>query len=244
MPDASFGAAFAAGLFSFVSPCVLPLVPAYLAFLAGVSFEELKDGHHTAEATRKVVLASLAFVLGFSTIFIALGATASVVGQAIAHYFDELAIVAGLIIVILGLHFVGFFRIGWLSREARFHVARKPAGILGAYVVGLAFAFGWTPCVGPVLAAILFIAGVEGTGVRGATLLAVYSAGIGVPFLLAALFSGRFIVWASGFRKQMRRVELTMGGVLIVTGVMFMTGQMPTISNWLLQTFPVFAKIG
>lgn len=244
MPDASFGAAFAAGLLSFVSPCVLPLVPAYLAFLAGVSFEELKGGHHRTEATRKVILASLAFALGFSTIFIALGATASVAGQAIAHYFDALAVVAGLIVVILGLHFIGSFRIGWLSREARFHVVRKPAGILGAYVVGLAFAFGWTPCVGPVLAAILFIAGAEGTAVRGATLLAAYSGGIGVPFLLAALFSGRFIVWASRFSKQMQRVEMTMGGVLLVTGVMFMTGQMATISNWLLETFPVFAKIG
>ena len=151
---------------------------------------------------------------------------------------------ARVIIVILGVHFVGFLRIGWLSREARFHVARKPAGILGAYVVGLAFAFGWTPCVGPVLAAILFVAGAEGTAIKGATLLAAYSGGIGVPFLLAALFSGRFIVWASRFSKQMQRVQMTMGGVLIVTGVMFMTGQMATISNWLLEMFPVFAKIG
>jgi cytochrome c-type biogenesis protein len=136
------------------------------------------------------------------------------------------------------------FRINWLYREARFQVARKPAGILGAYIVGLAFAFGWTPCVGPVLAAILFIAGAESTAAKGAILLAVYSAGIGVPFLLAALFAGRFIGWAARFRKHMHQVEMAMGGILIVTGVLFITGQMATVANWLLETFPVFSKIG
>lgn len=244
MPEASFGGALLAGLLSFVSPCILPIVPAYLAYLAGISFDELINKTQTAQAARRIWLAASAFVLGFSTVFVALGATASVIGQTIARYFDTLAIVAGIIIIALGLHFLGVFRIGWLNREARFHVARKPAGFVGAYIVGIAFAFGWTPCVGPVLAAILFMAGAEQTAVRGAALLAVYSAGIGIPFIAAALFAGPFIRWTARFRGHMHRVELAMGGILIVTGGLFITGQMASISNWLLNTFPAFARLG
>ncbi len=244
MPEASFGGALLAGLLSFVSPCILPIVPAYLAYLAGISFDELINKTQTAQAARRIWLAASAFVLGFSTVFVALGATASVIGQTIARYFDTLAIVAGIIIIVLGFHFLGVFRIGWLNREARFHVARKPAGFVGAYIVGIAFAFGWTPCVGPVLAAILFMAGAEQTAVRGAALLAVYSAGIGIPFIAAALFAGPFIRWAARFRGHMHRVELAMGGILIVTGGLFITGQMASISNWLLNTFPAFSRLG
>jgi cytochrome c-type biogenesis protein len=244
MLEASFGGAFVAGLLSFVSPCVLPIVPAYLAYLAGLSFEELKAENPTTKAARQIAIAAIAFVLGFSTIFIALGATASLIGQTMARYFDTLAVIAGVVIIVLGLHFLGVFRIGWLYREARFQVARKPAGILGAYIVGLAFAFGWTPCVGPVLAAILFMAGAEGTATRGAALLAVYSAGMGIPFIIAALFAGPFIGWAGRFRKQMHRVEMAMGIILIITGILFITGQIATLANWLLETFPVFSKTG
>lgn len=244
MLDVSVGAALLAGLLSFVSPCVLPIVPPYLAWLAGVSFDELRDEAPGAEQRRRVIIAAFAFVLGFATVFIALGATASVIGKTIAQYFDLLAIVAGILIIIMGLHFLGVFRIGMLYREARVQVGRKPAGPLGAYVIGLAFAFGWTPCVGPVLAAILFIAGSEGTALRGAALLGAYSLGIGIPFLLAAIFASRFLGWAARFRKHMRKVEMAMGGLLVITGILFITGQMSAIAYWLLETFPAFQTIG
>jgi cytochrome c-type biogenesis protein len=240
MLDVSVGAALLAGLLSFVSPCVLPIVPPYLAWLAGVSFDELRDEAPGAEQRRRVIIAAFAFVLGFATVFIALGATASVIGKTIAQYFDTLAIVAGVLIIIMGLHFLGVFRIGMLYREARVQVDRKPAGPLGAYVIGLAFAFGWTPCVGPVLAAILFIAGSEGTALRGAALLGAYSLGIGIP----AIFASRFLGWAARFKKHMRKVEMAMGGLLVLTGILFITGQMSAISYWLLETFPAFQTIG
>jgi len=244
MLDANFGGAFIAGLLSFVSPCVLPIVPPYLAYMAGLSFDELKSNERSAAVTRRIAISAFAFVLGFTTVFVALGATASVIGQSIARYFDTLSLIAGFIIIVMGLHFIGVFRIPLLYREARVHVARKPAGILGAYVIGLAFAFGWTPCVGPVLAAILFIAGAEGTAVRGAALLAAYSAGIGIPFLLTGIFANRFLNWIGLLRNQMRRVEIGMGIILVITGILFMTGQMATIANWLLETFPAFSTIG
>ncbi len=244
MLDVSVGGALLAGLLSFVSPCVLPIVPPYLAWLAGVSFDELKDEAPGARQRRRVVLAAVAFVLGFTTVFVALGATASVIGKTIAQYFDTLSVIAGIIIIIMGLHFLGVFRIAALYREARVQVDRKPAGPLGAYVIGLAFAFGWTPCVGPVLAAILFVAGSEGSAVRGAVLLAVYSLGIGIPFILAALFASRFLAWASRFKRHMHKVEMAMGGLLVITGILFITGQMSTISLWLLDTFPIFQTLG
>lgn len=244
MLDVTIGGALLAGLLSFVSPCVLPIVPPYLAWLAGVSFDQLKDEHPGAAQRRAVLFSALAFVLGFTTVFVALGATASVIGKTIAQYFDTLALVAGIVIIIMGLHFLGVFRIGLLFREARVEVRRKPVGLAGAYVIGLAFAFGWTPCVGPVLAAILFVAGSAGTAARGAMLLAVYSLGIGIPFLLAAAFAGPFLRWASGFRRHMETVEKAMGGLLVLTGILFVTGKMSVISYWLLETFPIFQSIG
>ncbi len=244
MLDVGYGAAFLAGLLSFVSPCVLPIVPPYLAYLAGVSFQELHETEQNSERARRILLSSVAFVAGFTTVFVALGATASVVGQALARYFDTLSIIAGILIIIMGLHFIGVFRIGLLYREARVDVQQKPAGLAGAYVMGLAFAFGWTPCVGPVLAAILFVAGAEDTALRGAGLLATYSLGIGIPFIAAGAFAGRFIGWANRFKRHMDAVEKTMGGLLIVTGVLFITGQMSRIAQWMLDTFPAFATIG
>ncbi|MBD8875597.1 cytochrome c biogenesis protein CcdA [Roseibium polysiphoniae] len=244
MLDVSIGAAFLAGLLSFVSPCVLPIVPPYLCYLAGVSVAELKGETATAATSRRIVLSSVAFVLGFSVVFVALGATASVIGQSIARYFDTLSIIAGIIIIIMGLHFLGLFRISLLFREARVQVERKPPGLLGAFVMGLAFAFGWTPCVGPVLAAILFMAGSTGSTGQGGLLLAAYALGIGIPFILAAAFASRFLGWASRFRKHMGTVEKVMGGFLVLTGLLFVTGQMSTIAFWLLEAFPVFSQIG
>lgn len=244
MLEVSVGAAFLAGLLSFVSPCVLPIVPPYLCYLAGVSFDQLKDETIEAGTARRILLSSVAFVLGFTTVFVGLGATASVVGQAIARYFDVLSIVAGILIIAMGLHFLGIFRIGLLYRQARVEVQNKPAGLVGAYVMGLAFAFGWTPCVGPVLAAILFVAGSTDTAWRGAMLLAVYALGIGVPFILAAAFAARFLGWAARFRRHMGAVEKAMGGLLVLTGILFITGQMSAISLWLLDTFPAFSQVG
>lgn len=249
--DVTLWGALIAGLLSFASPCVLPLVPPYLCFLAGTSVQELTGEGEDSErggggraVTGRVMAAALAFVLGFSVVFIALGATASVVGQAVTDYLGLLTYVAGAVIVVMGLHFLGVFRIPLLYREARVHVAEKPAGLLGAFVIGLAFAFGWTPCVGPVLAAILFVAGSEDSVGEGVSLLAAYSAGIGVPFLLAALFTGRFMRLLARFRGAMRRVEQVMGGLLVLTGLLFLSGEMPTIAYWLLEAFPALGGIG
>lgn len=235
-----------AGLLSFLSPCILPLVPPYLCFLAGISLDDLtrpEQGRGTRPDWH-VVAMSVAFVLGFATVFVALGASASLIGKAVTAHFETLGMIAGVVILVLGMHFLGVFRIGLLFREARFQAVRKPAGYLGAYFVGLAFAFGWTPCVGPVLAAILIVAGVEGSAGRGALLLGVYAFGIGIPFLLAALFAGRFVQLMARLRNHMNLVEKVIGSALVLTGVLFLTGAMPRIAGWLLQAFPAFGSIG
>jgi len=253
--DVGVVGAFFGGLLSFISPCVLPLVPPYLCYIAGLSFDEL-GAAETARAKRgRIVASALAFVLGFATVFVMLGATASVFGQALRRLlaYDVtlfgaelplLPLLAGLVIMAMGLHFLGVFRITSLLREARFTVARKPPGLAGGYVLGLAFAFGWTPCIGPVLAAILFLAGAEDTVGQGALLLLVYSLGLGVPFLLAAAFAPTFLGWASRFRRNLPTVEKVMGGFLVATGFLFITGQISAMSFWLLETFPGLAAIG
>lgn len=240
--DVSYLGALLAGLLSFVSPCVLPLVPPYLCFLGGVSHQQLESGD--AAPARRVFAAALAFVLGFTTVFVALGLTASLIGQAIAEHFRLLSIVAGAIIILLGLHFLGVWRIALFYREARFQTAARPASLLGAYVVGLAFAFGWTPCVGPVLSSILLIAGDTRSAWSGGSLLAVYSLGIGVPFLAAAAAAPWFMRLMRRFRTAMRHVERVMGGFLIMIGVLLMTGAFREIGNWLYDTFPFFQRIG
>lgn len=243
--DISYGGAFIAGLLSFLSPCVLPLVPPYLCYLGGMTVEQLAEAQSARTASsRRVLWAALAFVLGFSTVFISLGATATFVGQFVAEYLDVLAKIAGVVIIVLGLHFLGLFRIALLFRELRFHIDSKPAGLAGAYVVGLAFAFGWTPCVGPVLAAVLFVAGTEETIWQGTSLLATYSAGLGVPFLAAAFAAGPFLKFMRRFRGGVRIVERVLGGALVVTGVLFITGSMNDIAFWILETFPSLGRIG
>jgi len=240
--DITLGAAAAAGLLSFLSPCVLPLVPPDLTFIAGTTVEEL-SGAGERRARRDVALAGLLFVLGFSTVFVALGATASVFGQVIRQYIDLLSYAAGLAIVAMGLHFLGVWRVGLLYREARVQV-EKPVGVWGAYVMGLAFAFGWTPCIGPILAAILAVAGSEDTALKGAGLLAVYSAGLGLPFLGAALAIEPFFRFIKRFSRHFGKVEKVVGVLLVLTGVAFLTGGMQTMSFWLLETFPALARLG
>jgi cytochrome c-type biogenesis protein len=183
--DVTIFAALLAGLVSFLSPCVLPLVPPYLVYLAGTSLERLAEAEPERQVKRETVLAACLFVAGFSTVFVALGASASVIGAVLRFYSNELAIVAGIAIIIMGLHFLGLTPISWLNRQARMEIAR-PVGLWGAYVMGLAFALGWTPCIGPILAAILAVAASKTTVAKGAGLLAVYSLGLGLPFIIAA----------------------------------------------------------
>ena len=240
--NVTFGAAVLAGVLSFLSPCVLPLVPPYLVYMSGVSLEDL-----TAESTghrRRVMLSSLLFVLGFTTVFVLLGATASAFGQVLRQNLSLLSQIAGVLIIIMGLHFMGVFRIGFLMREARYQTEQSNASYVGAYAMGLAFAFGWTPCIGPVLAAILSVAGSTESVGRGMALLAFYSLGLGIPFMLAAFSIDSFLGFSRKFRRHMVVLERIMGVLLVLTGIMFLTGWMQNISYWLLEQFPGLATIG
>jgi cytochrome c-type biogenesis protein len=242
--DVTHGGALVAGLLSFVSPCVLPLVPPYLCYIGGVSLDQLTGNAPERVARHRIALSALTFVLGFSTVFVTLGATASAVGRLVASHLDTLAIVAGVVIIVMGLHFLGIFKIHWMHRQARMEVRNHPSGPLGAYVIGLAFAIGWTPCIGPVLAAILAVAGAEQTVTRGAALLAVYSLGLGIPFVVAGFFAGSFMHLMQRFRHHVVTVEKVLGALLVVTGILFITGHITTLSFWLLETFPGLAELG
>ena len=241
--DISIFAALFAGLLSFLSPCVLPLVPPYLVYLAGTSLERYADAEPAPRVRWETVGAACLFVAGFSTVFVALGASASAFGSLIRIYADKLAMVAGGVIIIRGLHFLGLTRIALLYREKRATVA-KPVGLWGAYVMGLAFAFGWTPCIGPILAVILAIAASEATVTKGAGLLAVYSLGLGIPFLCAAFAIEPFAAFLARFRNYLPVVEKVMGALLVLTGIAFLTGFVTEASYWLLETFPVLGRIG
>jgi cytochrome c-type biogenesis protein len=226
---------------------VLPLVPPYLCYMAGVSVDDFRavGGSATASRARGALLtASASFVLGFSTVFVALGAGASTIGQLLRTWQEPLAMAAGVLIILMGLNFLGILRIPLLSREARFQSQGKPASNLAAYLMGLAFAFGWTPCIGPVLGPILTLAGGRETVGEGAALLAVYSLGLGIPFLIAALFSGAFMRFLQKFRVHLGKVEKAIGALLVVAGVLFLTGGVQTASYWLLERFPVLGQLG
>jgi cytochrome c-type biogenesis protein len=241
--DVTIAAAFAAGTLSFLSPCVLPLVPPYLVYLAGTSLERLGEAEPEIAVRRDTIVASLLFVAGFSTVFVVLGAGASAIGAFARAWSQTLATFAGVIIIVMGLHFLGLTRIGLLMQERRLHMSR-PVGLWGAYAMGLAFAFGWTPCIGPILAAILAVAASEMTLTRGAGLLAVYSLGLGVPFVLAAFAVEPFAAFLVRFRTHLGTVEKVMGGLLVLTGIAFLTGFVSQASFWLLEAFPTLAKIG
>ncbi|MEI8144792.1 MAG: cytochrome c biogenesis protein CcdA [Alphaproteobacteria bacterium] len=243
MPDVTLTAALIAGLLSFLSPCVLPLVPPYLVYITGATLDDLTAVENRRDLLRRSTGLALIFVAGFSTVFVALGASASVVGQVVRAYSGVLSTAAGLIIIVMGLHFLGVFRLALIYSHAKVEMAPK-AGPLGAYLMGLAFAFGWTPCIGPVLAAILAVAASEATIERGATLLAVYSAGLGIPFVLAALAVRPFLRFAAAMRSRLRAIEMAMGALLVVTGVAFLTGHMATMAFWILEAFPGLASLG
>lgn len=241
----SYAGALGAGFLSFVSPCVLPIVPAYICYLAGTSLDQLIGENGVDKAlSRRVFRSAIAFVLGFGTVFVVLGASATFVSGLIAENINILAKIAGVVIALFGLHFMGVFRIGFLNFEKRLHIERQPSGLVGSYVLGLAFAFGWTPCVGPVLATILMIASSHDSVWYGIGLLTAYAAGIGLPFLIAAAFVKPFMGFMAKFRRHMHKVEVTIGVLLIVTGIAIFTGSIAEASNWLLETFPIFTKYG
>ena len=243
--EVSYAGALGAGILSFLSPCVLPLIPPYLCFLGGVSLDQITNEEGVdPHIMRRLFIAAVAFVVGFSTVFIALGATASAFGQLLADYLDVLTQIAGVVIIVLGLHFMGIFRLAFLYRESRFHMEARPTGVIGAYIIGLAFAFGWTPCVGPVLAAILMVAGSESDIAYGTSLLAVYSAGLGIPFLASAFAVKPFMSFMSSVRRHMQTVERVIGGLLVVTGILFLTGTIAEIAYWILETFPALGTSG
>jgi cytochrome c-type biogenesis protein len=224
---------------------VLPLVPPYLAFIGGTTFDQLAGEDETPpHVYQTVVLSSVAFVLGFTTVFVMLGATATAAGQLLAENLPLLSKIAGVIIIIAGLHFLGLIHLPILHREARYHADARPAGLLGAYVIGLAFAFGWTPCIGPVLAAILAIAAAQDSVSTGVSLLFVYSLGLGIPFIAAAFALKPFMRTMARHRNKLAIVEKLLGAFLVLTGILFLTNSMTLIAAWILETFPGLAKIG
>lgn len=233
--------ALTAGLLSFLSPCVLPIVPPYLAYMAGTSIEEIEAG---TEADARILRAAVFFVLGLSTVFLFLGLAASAFGRLFLSYQRELSLVAGGIIVVFGLHFLGVLRIPLLYREFRFEGGRPGGTPFGAYVLGLAFAFGWTPCIGPVLGSILSLAAQEGSVERGMLLMGFYAAGLGVPFLIAALFLRHAMGLMAGMKRHMGRIERAMGVMLVGVGILMLTGAFTEMSFWLLETFPALGLIG
>ena len=241
-------AAFGAGLLSFISPCVLPLIPGYLSYISGLSLEEMRGptaGGTTAVALapdtkRRIVLSSLAFILGFSIVFVSLGASASAVGQFLMSRLSLLGKIAGAIIIVFGLHTMGVLRIEWLYQEKRVQTSKRPAGFFGATLVGIAFAFGWTPCIGPILAGILAVAATQETVGNGVRLLSAYSLGLAVPFLATALAINRFFSAFAKIRKHYHKVEMVSGALLVVIGALIFTNKFTIIAQWLTPYLPVY----
>ncbi|MEX0369895.1 MAG: cytochrome c biogenesis CcdA family protein [Tateyamaria sp.] len=246
MFDVTYLGALLAGLLSFLSPCILPIVPFYLSYLAGVGMNQISAQAEISREVRvRAFLAACCFALGVITVFMGLGATATAFGQMVREYFDILRWVAAAIIIAMGLHFLGMVRIGFLYRQLRADAGNTSnVGFFGAFVIGLAFAFGWTPCVGPVLAAILFTAAGQDTASQGASLLFVYGLGMTLPFIAAALFIGPFMSWMSRFRRHLGLIEKAMGALLILFGMLIATNSINYIAQWMLEHIPWFSAIG
>ena len=238
MLDISFGGAIIAGLLSFFSPCVLPMVPFYLSYMAGVSMSELNaDGGIAPGAQRRLVLAALAFALGVTTIFVLLGLGATALGAAFREWHRPLGYVAAAVLAVFGLHFLGIVRVPFLYREARLESTAEPTSVIGAYVMGLAFGFGWTPCVGPALAAILLVASGTGNLLHGGSLLLVYGLAMTLPFVIAALFARPFLGWAARNRRYLSYVEKIMGVMLLVFAFLIATNSVNRIADWMIRNF-------
>lgn len=245
MLDISYAGAALAGLLSFFTPCILPMVPFYLCYMAGLSMNELRsDGAIAPGAQKRLVISAVFFALGVTTIFVLLGMGATALGQAFAQWRQPLSYVAAAILFVFGLHFLGVLRIPLLYREARVESTAEPTTVLGAYVMGLAFGFGWTPCVGPALAAILMVASGMGSVSEGALLLMVYGLAMTAPFIVAALFARPFLSWMQSKRRYMAHVEKAMGVMLIVFAVLIATNAVNIIANFMIEWFPGFQSLG
>ncbi|MDG1737457.1 MAG: cytochrome c biogenesis protein CcdA [Paracoccaceae bacterium] len=245
MFDISFAGAAMAGLLSFFTPCILPMVPFYLCYMAGISMSELNEkGDISAGAQSRLVVSSILFALGVTTVFVLLGMGATALGQVFAQWKGPLSYVAAGILLIFGLHFLGILRIGLLYREAKIESKSQPTNPLGAYVMGLAFGFGWTPCVGPALAAILMIASGFGDIWKGGALLFVYGVSMTFPFVVAALFAKPFLRWMQRNRKYLGHVEKVMGAMLILFAILIVTGSVNIIADAMIRWFPVFGTVG
>jgi cytochrome c-type biogenesis protein len=234
--------AFLFGILSFLSPCVLPLVPGYISFISGLSFEELRETTSAKKFLIKTLLSSLFFVLGFSIVFVALGASATAIGKFLSDNMNVIAKVAGVVIVLFGLHMTGILKIKFLNYEAKLKTTGKPLGLVGAFIIGFAFAFGWTPCIGPVLATILVLASQQETVKQGILLLSVYSLGLGIPFLLTSLSVNFFFKWFSKVRRYLNIVEIVSGVILILLGVLIFTNSLGLVSSYIMKLFPFLSK--
>jgi len=236
--EVSFFAAFIAGIISFISPCVLPLIPMYISFISGLSVDEMKSSVDRKRILKKVIVSSVFFILGFSIIFIGLGASSSLLGKFLLSRLSLLSKIAGAVIIILGLHTAGVFRLGLLNYEKRFHLSNKPSGLLGSFIAGLAFAFGWTPCVGPVLGAILIYSSSQDTVRQGIILLSMYSIGLGIPFLITGISFNVFLGFLQKVRKHYKFVQIFTGVCLIIMGILVFTGSFSVLSGYVYKWFP------
>ncbi|MFQ5498676.1 MAG: cytochrome c biogenesis CcdA family protein [Candidatus Zixiibacteriota bacterium] len=243
-PTVEIPAALFAGLLSFVSPCVLPLIPGYLSFISGVSIDDLTSKEKASSHMGKVVINTIFFVLGFSMVFVILGASATKLGSLLQQYLGIFNKVAGVVVFLFGLHVVGVFKIRALNYEKRFHTGEKKTGVLGSVVIGIAFAFGWTPCIGPILGTILTLAAQQNSISHGIVLLLFYSAGLGIPFILTALLFN-YLIGTFGFiKRHFKAVEIISGSLLMIVGVMIFFDLLQRISVFLLESFPVLQDIG
>ena len=236
--------AFVFGLLSFISPCVLPIVPGYLSFISGVSFEEMQNSANRSQVRKRITANSLLFIAGFSLVFIGLGASATVVGQFLHEQLNVISKIAGIVIIIFGLHMIGVFKIPFLNYEKRIHTQSKPLGLLGAFLVGLAFAFGWTPCIGPILAAILAIASQQDTVGKGILLLSSYSLGLGIPFFVTGLSVTAFYNVFNKVKRHLHKVEVVGGVLLVAVGALIMTNYLTILSGYLSKWFPFLNELG
>jgi cytochrome c-type biogenesis protein len=248
MENVSLFGAFVAGVLSFISPCVLPLIPGYLSFISGVSLEEMRGmpggtvaaGGVSAAAKRQVIITSLFFILGFSLVFVTLGASATYLGQFLMERLTMFGKVAGVLLIIFGLHTIGVFKIPFLLNEARVQANTKPASVIGAVIVGISFAFGWTPCIGPILSAILLVAAQQDSVGQGIVLLSTYSLGLAIPFLLTALAINQFFVAFAKIRRYYHAIEIVSGTLMIIIGVLIFTNRFTVIAQWLTPYLPTF----
>lgn len=241
MDQLSFWTAFVAGIFSFLSPCVLPLIPGYISFVSGLSLEEISKGADNSFLVKKVGFGSLAFVLGFSLVFTLLGASATLAGQWLARYLSVISKIAGILIIFFGLHTTGLLRLGWLFYEKRFQLSKIPIGILGSFLMGLAFAFGWTPCIGPILAGILALAATQNSVVEGTLLLLIYSLGLGIPFILAGFGMNYFLRFFNRYKRFIRLGEIFSGLLLVFIGGLIFTNRLTSLLKYLPNWFYSFS---